>query len=98
MLADAKARGDEPWMLDELRSEAPTILVRIGCRQDVASLIAQLFARRQEESSGAASQLSLLYSSDGLDELSKALIMAARPYVERARSYESPDYNGQSDL
>ena len=97
MLADSKARGDEPWMLDELRAEAPRILVRIGCRQDVATLVAQLFAQRQEERSDAASQLSLLYSSGELNVQTQALILAARPRVERARSDGPPEDDGQPD-
>jgi HEAT repeat protein len=85
MLADSKAREDEPWMLEELRSEAPKILVRIGCRQDVATLAAQLFAEGQEESSSAASQLSFLSSSAELDAQTRALVLAARPHLEQAR-------------
>jgi HEAT repeat protein len=85
MLTDLKARGDEPWMLEELRSEAPKILVRIGCRQDVATLVAQLFAEGQEESSAAASELSLLSSSAELDAQTRALVLAARPHIERVR-------------
>ncbi len=98
MLADLKAHGDERWMLDELRSEAPTVLVRIGCRQDVATLVAQLFAPRQEEISDAASKLSLLYSSGALDLQTQALILAARARVELARSDGSPEKDdGQPD-
>jgi HEAT repeat protein len=97
MLANSKARGDEPWMLDRLRSEAPTILVRIGTRQDVATLVAQLFAEGQEERSDAASRLFLLYSSGEIDGQTKALIRAAKPQVGPARSGLSPEDNGQSD-
>jgi HEAT repeat protein len=97
MLADSKARGDEPLIWDELRSTAPTILVGIGCRQDVATLLAQLFAEGQEARSDAASQLILLYSSGEIDGQTKALILAARTHVERARSDGSPEDDGQSD-
>jgi HEAT repeat protein len=97
MLANSKARGDEPWILDELRSEAPTILVRIGCRQDVATLVAQLFAQGREESSDAASQLLLLSSSGELDAQTQALILAAKTRVGRARSDGTPEADGQSD-
>jgi HEAT repeat protein len=97
MLSGSKARGDEPWMLEELRSEAPKILVRIGCREDVASLVAQLFAEDQEARSDAASKLFLLYSSGELDGQTKAVILAARPYVEQARADGSPEGDGQQD-
>ena len=96
-LAGAKARGEEPWVLDELRSAAQKILFQIGCRQDVATLVAQLFAEGQEERSDAASRLFLLYSSGEIDGQTKALILAARPYVERARSDGSAEGNGLSD-
>jgi HEAT repeat protein len=95
MLADAKARGGEPWVFEDFRSAAPTILVRIGCRQDVATLVAQLFAEGQEARSDAASQLFLLYSSGELDGETKAVVLAARPYVERARS-DGPPEDGAS--
>jgi hypothetical protein len=96
MLANATGHGDEPWVLDELRSAARTILVRIGCRQDVATLVAQLFAEGQEARSDAASRLFLLYSSGEIDGQTKALILAARPYVERARSAGSLEDDGPS--
>ncbi|HEX7491383.1 MAG TPA: HEAT repeat domain-containing protein [Candidatus Limnocylindrales bacterium] len=98
MLADAKARGGEPWVFEDFRSGAPAILIRIGCRQDVAKLVAQLFVEGQEARSDAASQLFLLYSSGELDAQTKAVVLAARPHVERARSDGLPEDYGRSDL
>ena len=97
MLAESKDRGDEPWMLDELRSEAPKILVRIGCREDVAALVAKLFAEEQEARSDAASQLFLLYSSGELDGPTKGLVLAARPHIEQARANGSPEDGEQPE-
>lgn len=94
MLADSKARGDEAWMLNALRSTAPTILARIGYPQQVATLLAQLFAEEQEARTAAASQLFLLHSSGELDGPTKALVLAARPYIDQARAEGSPEDGG----
>lgn len=97
MIADPKVRAEAPWLIDELRPVAPTILLGIGCRADVAGLVVRLFAESQEARTNAASQLILIYSSGELDGQNKALVLAARPYVERARSGAMPEGDGQLD-
>jgi HEAT repeat protein len=97
MLADSKARGDETSILDELRSQVSTILVRIGYPQEVAKLVTQLFAEESAERSEAASELIRLYQSADLDEPAKALVLAARPQIEQARADGPAEGEGPSD-
>ena len=86
MLADSKARGDEAWIVDELRSDVSTVFAGIGCPPEVGTLVAQLLGDAPAERSEAASELLRLYQSDSLDAQTKALLRAARPMIEQARA------------
>jgi HEAT repeat protein len=93
MLTEAKARGDEAWIVDGLRTEISSVLTRIGYPQEVATLLMLLFAEEGSERSHAASELIRLYQSDGLDGQAKGLILAARSAIDQARE-EAPAEGG----
>jgi HEAT repeat protein len=85
MLTDSKARGDETWILEELRSDVSMVLAGIGYPEEVVGLVSTLFAEESSQRSEAASELIRLYQSTGLDEQAKALIRAAGPALDQAR-------------
>jgi HEAT repeat protein len=98
MLADSKARGDEAWIQNGLRSEVATALARIGYPSEVARLVTQLFAEHKAERSEAASELIRLYQSGGLDGRARALILTAKPTIEQAHADGPTEAGGHSDL
>jgi len=85
MLAESRARGDEQWVLEGLRTAVSTALSGIGYPQEVAILVARLFAEDATERADAAAALIRLDQSGSLDEQAKALVVAARPAIDQAR-------------
>jgi HEAT repeat protein len=94
MLTDSRARGDETWVVDDLRSEISAILGRIGYPEEIVTLLSQLFAEESGERVHAASELVRLYQSDGIDGQAKSLILAARPAIDQAREEGSGEGAG----
>ncbi len=85
MLVDSMARGDETWMLDQLRSEAAAVLVRIGYPEGVAALVERLFAEQPSVRGEAASELTRLSQMGGLDARTKELVAVVGPAIDQAR-------------
>jgi HEAT repeat protein len=97
MVADSKARGDEAWIVDELRSDVAAVLAGIGCPPEVGALVGQLLGEAHAERAEAASELWRLYESHGLDALTKALLGAARPMIEQVRPSGLAEAGSQGD-
>jgi HEAT repeat protein len=97
MLSDSKARGEDPRILDELRSAVGGALARIGYPQEVATLVPQLFAEQTEAQSEAAWELTRLDQSGRFDARTKELILAVRPTIEHALETGLTEGGGDSD-
>ncbi len=87
-LAESKARGEEAWIQDEIRTAISTVFGRMGTQPAVVGLVLRLFADDAGERREASTALMRLYQSGGIDGPATDLIRAARPMIEQARANE----------
>ena len=96
-LADSKARGDTPGILENLRSSVAVTLTRMGYPQELAALVTQLYAEPRNIRAEAAAELIRLYQAGGLDRRARELILQVRPIIERPHDDARTDETHHTD-
>ena len=81
-LVDLRARGEEAWIVDEMRKGAAVVLGRLGYPEELAGLVARLFSQDALERTAAVRELERLDATSRLDERGRALITALKPSIE----------------